>query len=166
MVGDYVDVVMIGDDVAGQEGLLFSPKLWKELIKPVEKRFCQAIKRKTKAYLFFHSCGSVYKLISDFIEMGVDILNPVQVSAKDMDTKRLKVEFGDRITFWGGGCDTGHALPYGKPEDVEREVKRRIADLAPGGGFIFTQVHNIQSEVPPENVVAMFEAVKKYGKYA
>ncbi|MEM2927762.1 MAG: uroporphyrinogen decarboxylase family protein, partial [Nitrososphaerota archaeon] len=112
-----------------------------------------------------HSCGSIYKFIPDLIEMGVDALNPVQVSAKDMDTKKLKEEFGEKITFWGGGCNTQHILPHGSPEDVINEVKKRIKDLAPGGGFIFTQVHNIQADVPSENIVAMFETVKKYGWY-
>lgn len=95
--------------------------------------------------------------------MGVDALNPIQVSAKDMDTKKLKEEFGEKITFWGGGCNTQYVLPYGSTEDVINEVKKRINELAPGGGFVFTQVHNIQADVPPENIVAMFETVKKYG---
>lgn len=98
--------------------------------------------------------------------MGVDILNPVQVSAKNMDTKRLKEEFGDKITFWGGGCDTQRVLPFGTSRDVEKEAKRRIRDLAPGGGFVFTQVHNIQAGVPPENIMAMYITVKEIGNYS
>ncbi|MEM2633634.1 MAG: uroporphyrinogen decarboxylase family protein [Nitrososphaerota archaeon] len=121
------------------------------------------MKKKANVYLLSYSCGSIYKFIPDLIEMGVDALNPIQVSAKDMDTKKLKEEFGEKITFWGGGCNTQHILPHGSPEDVINEVKKRIKDLAPGGGFVFTQVHNIQADVPPENIVAMFETVKKYG---
>jgi len=117
------------------------------------------------AYIFIHTCGSVYEFIPDFIEMGIDILNPVQVSAKNMDTKKLKDEFGKDITFWGGGCDTQEVLPFGTPSEVEEEVKKRIEDLAPDGGFVFTQVHNIQAGVPPENIMAMYEAVKNFGKY-
>ena len=122
------------------------------------------IKQKTNAKLFYHSCGGVYPFIPDLIDIGIDILNPVQVSAEGMDTKRLKKEFGKEITFWGG-IDTQYVLPYGSPKDVEEEVKRRIDDLAPGGGYVLTSVHNIQPDVPPENVVAMFEAAQKYGCY-
>jgi len=148
-----------------QNGPQLSPALYREVVKPRHNRFYQYIKQHTDAYLFLHTCGSVYTFIPDFIEMGVDILNPVQVSAKDMDTKRLKEEFGKEITFWGGGCDTQKVLPFGTPREVEEEVKRRIEDLAPGGGFVFNQSHNIQAGVPPENIMAMYEAVKKYGKY-
>jgi len=110
-----------------------------------------------------HSCGSVYDFIPDLIEMGVDILNPVQVSAANMDTRKLKAEFGRDIVFWGGGCDTQTVLPRGSVEAVRDEVKRRIEDLAPGGGFVFAQVHNIQPDVPPENMVAMWETAKERG---
>ena len=99
------------------------------------------------------------------IEVGVDILNPVQVAAANMDTKRLKREFGDCLTFWGGGVDTQRVLPRGTPEQVREEVKRRIEDLAPGGGFVFATVHNIQADVPPENILAMWEAVQEFGRY-
>jgi uroporphyrinogen decarboxylase len=104
----------------------------------------------------------VYDFIPDLIEMGVDILNPVQVSAANMDSKKLKDEFGKDIVFWGGGCDTQSVLPLGTPSDVREEVKRRIDDFSPGGGFVFTQVHNIQPGVPPENIEAMFDAATTY----
>jgi len=107
----------------------------------------------------------VYEFIPDFIEMGIDALNPVQVRAKDMDTKKLKDEFGEDITFWGGGCDTQEVLPFGSPSEVKKEVKKRIEDLAPNGGFVFAQVHNIQAGTPPENIVAMYEAVQRFGGY-
>jgi len=164
-VNGYVQIVQVGDDLGMQNGPQISPKLYRNLIKPRHKKLYRYIKTHIDAYLFIHTCGSVYHFIPDFIEMGIDILNPVQVSAKNMDTKKLKEEFGDKITFWGGGCDTQRVLPFGTPRDVEKEVKRRIEDLAPGGGFVFTQVHNIQAGVPPENVMAMYNTVKKYGKY-
>jgi len=163
-VGKYIQVVMVSDDLGMEDGPMISPRLYRQLIKPFHKELWSFIKKKTEAYLFFHSCGSVHEFIPDLIELGVDILNPVQVSAKDMESCRLKEEFGDRLCFWGG-VDTQHVLPYGSPEDVEREVKRRIKDLAPGGGYILTAVHNIQSGVKPENICRMYEAARKYGAY-
>jgi len=146
------------------QGPLISPNLYREMVKPYQKRLWGFIRGRTKAALFVHSCGSISKLIPDLIEMGVDIVNPVQVSAKDMDTQRLKREFGEKITFWGG-IDTHHVLPFGSPQDVEKEVRKRILDLAPGGGYVLTAVHNIQPGVPPENVCRMYEAAQKYGSY-
>lgn len=165
LAGKYVQVVTVYDDLCSQEGPLISPSLYRELIKPREKELISAIKRKTEAKVFLHNCGAVWTFIPDLIDIGVDILNPVQVSAKDMDTKRLKREFGKDITFWGGGCDTQDILPHAKPEDVKLEVRRRLEDLAPGGGFVFNSVHNIQADVPPENIEAMFETAREYGEY-
>ena len=163
-VGRYAHVVMVSDDLGTENGLIISPSLYREMIKPFHKKLWQSIKKKTDAYLFLHSCGSVYKLIPDLIELGIDILNPVQVAAKDMDTERLKKEFGEKLSFWGG-IDTQKILPYGKEKDVEEEVKKRIKDLAPGGGYVLCAVHNIQAGVKPENIVRMYEAAKKYGVY-
>jgi len=163
-VGEYIDVIMVSDDLGAENGPLISPELYREMLKPAQKKLWQFIKDNTKAYLFLHSCGSIPKFIPDLIEIGVDILNPIQVSAKDMDTKRLKEEFGDRLTFWGG-VDTQRVLPFGSPEEVEREVKRRIGDTAPGGGYVLTAVHNIQAGVPPENICMMYDAARKYGRY-
>ena len=163
-VGEYIDVIMVMDDLGGQNGPLLSLAMYSEVVKPVHKRLWSFIKENTEARLFLHSCGSVVQFMPDLIELGVDILNPVQVSAKDMDTAVLKSQFGDQITFWGG-IDTQQVLPVGSPEDVDLEVKRRIIDLAPGGGYILTAVHNIQAGVRPENIVAMYDAGLKYGKY-
>jgi uroporphyrinogen decarboxylase len=135
------------------------------MIKPKQRRLVEAIKKKTDARLFYHSCGATYDLIPDLIEIGFDILNPVQVSARGMDTACLKKDFGKEIVFWGGGVDTQHVLPFGSPAEVVDEVRRRIDDLAPGGGFIFACVHNIQAFVPAENVVAAFDTALEYGKY-
>ncbi len=164
-VEGYVQVIQTGDDLGLQDGPQLSPRLYREVVKPRHKRLFAAIKERTSTPIFLHTCGSVYEFIPDFIEMGVDVLNPVQVSAANMDTKRLKDEFGSQISFWGGGCDTQHVLPFGTPEQVREEVKRRIEDLAPGGGFVFNQVHNIQADVPPENIMAMFDAAREFGRY-
>jgi uroporphyrinogen decarboxylase len=164
-VGPYIQVFTYWDDVAGQNGWLIRPELYRKMIKPKQKRLVEAIKKKTDAKLFYHSCGATRDLIPDLIEIGFDILNPVQVSAKGMDTKTLKTEFGRDIVFWGGGVDTQHVLPFGSPQEVADEVKRRIDDLAPGGGFVFAAVHNIQALVPPENIVAAFDTAREYGTY-
>jgi uroporphyrinogen decarboxylase len=122
------------------------------------------VKKHTSAFLHLHSCGSIYKLIPDLIELGVDALNPVQVAARDMDSSKLAAEFGDRLSFWGG-IDSQTVLPKGATDDVKAEVRRCISDLAPGGGYIVGAVHNIQPDVPVENILAMYEAAKEYGKY-
>jgi uroporphyrinogen decarboxylase len=163
-VGRYIQVFTFWDDVTGQNGWLIKPDLYRQRIKPKQRRLVEAIKKKTDAKLFFHCCGAARGLIPDLIDLGFDILNPVQVSAKGMDTRELKAEFGRDITFWGG-VDTQHVLPFGKPPDVVDEVKRRIDDLAPGGGFVFAAVHNIQALVPPENIVTMFDTALDYGRY-
>jgi len=167
-VGEYFIVVYEGDDLGQQNGLLISPAMYREYIKPRQKKLFSFIKSKApkKIYLFYHSDGSIYDVIPDLIEIGIDILNPVQVSATKMETLKLKREFGKDITFWGGGIDSQRILPTGSPQEVRQEVKRRIDHLAPGGGFVFAPIHNIQPDVPPENIVAMWEALQEYGKYS
>lgn len=161
--GEYVDIVNWGDDLATQRGPQFSPELYRRMIKPRQKRMVEAVKRYGKPVVY-HTCGSVVTLIPDLIELGIDALNPVQVSAAGMDTKRLKREFGRDMAFWGA-IDTQAVLPRGTPQDVRDEVRRRIEDLAPGGGYILCAVHNIQPDVPPENIVAMYEAALEYASY-
>lgn len=163
-VGDCIQVLALNGDLAMQTGPLMSPDLYRRIIKPYHKKLHRLVKNKTKAKIFRHCCGSIVSFLPDFIEYGIDAVHPVQVSAKDMDTRKLKKRFGDKIGFWGG-IDTQHVLPYGTVNEVEEEVKRRIHDLAPGGGYVLAAVHNIQRDVPPENIVAMFKAAKKYGKY-
>jgi uroporphyrinogen decarboxylase len=163
-VGHYLQVFTYWDDVCGQNGWLIAPDVYRTMIKPKQRRLVEAIKRKTDARIYYHSCGAVFDLIPDLIELGFDILNPVQVSARGMDSRRLKEEYGNDITFWGG-IDTQHVMPFGKPEEVADEVKRRIDDLAPGGGFVLATVHNIQAFVPPENIVTAFETALEYGTY-
>jgi len=164
-VGQYIDVFTFWDDVCTQDGWLIRPDIYRKMIKPKQKRLVDAIKKKTNAKLFYHSCGATFDLVPDLIEIGFDILNPVQVSAKGMDTKRLKQAYGREITFWGGGVDTQHVLPFGTQDQVVDEVKRRIDDLAPGGGFVFAAIHNIQPFVPPANIVAAFDTALEYGRY-
>jgi uroporphyrinogen decarboxylase len=163
----HVLVVREDDDYGHQSGLQISPATFRRYMKPRWKRLFDFIESKAsdKVYVYFHSCGAIRPLIPDFIEIGVDILNPVQVSAAEMDTGELKREFGADLTFWGGGMDTQHVLPHGTPQEVREEVRRRIADLAPGGGFVFTQVQNILSDVPPENLIAMWQALDEFGRY-
>lgn len=164
-VGEYADVVVEADDFAGQSGMLIAPEVYRKIVKPRHRTLLDFIHARTEARVFFHSCGAIWPVIPDLIEVGVDILNPVQVSAAGMDTVELKREFGEDITFWGGGVDTQHVLGQATPKDVRDEVKRRIEDLAPGGGFVFATVHNIQGNVPPENIMAMWETMQAYGAY-
>jgi uroporphyrinogen decarboxylase len=161
-IGDNVDVVLHCDDIAMQTGPMINPRTYRKLIKPRQKRIFDAIKSHTKAKLIYHTCGSVAWALPDIIEMGADAVNPVQVSASHMDTADLKREFGKDITFWGA-IDTHHALPFGNREDVLAEVKHRIDDLAGDGGYVLGSVHIVQSEVPPQNLLAMAEGVHRYG---
>ena len=162
-VGDNVDVIFYGDDVAYQSGPMVRRATYEKHIKPNQERVFRLL-RGHGAKILYHCCGSVVTLVEDFIELGVDALNPVQVSAAGMDTAKLKRDFGDRIAFWGG-VDTQHVLPTGTPDEVRSEVRRRLRDLAPGGGYILCPVHNIQAEVPPENIDAMFKEALAAGKY-
>ena len=160
-LGDAVDVVGEADDLGGQARTLFSPATYRTLVKPLHRELFDFLHARTNARVFFHTCGAVRELIPDLIEIGVDILNPVQVSASGMDTAGLKRDFGRDLVFWGGGVDTQRVLGSGTPDEVRAEVRRRIDDLAPGGGFVFATVHNIQPNVPPENIVAMHEELRE-----
>ena len=163
-VGDLADVVAISDDLGFQNGPIVSPEMYRELFKPRHKQYFDAVKKHTGAFIHFHCCGSIYRLLDDLIDIGADVIHPVQVAAKNMDSSILGPEFGDRLGFWGG-VDTQRVLPHGTPEDVKAEVRRRIRDFAPGGGYILGAVHNIQTGVPVENIIAMYEAGKEYGQY-
>lgn len=166
-IGKYIDVVLVADDLGMEKGPIVSPDLYRKMIKPRQKKLYKVIKENTDARLLLHSCGSVYEFIPDFIEIGVDALNPVQVRAKGMeDTAKLKREFGDNLTFWGGGCDTQRVLPFGSIDEIKQEVKRRIRDLAPGGGFIFAPVHNVQFDVSSEKICVLYDSAFNFGKYS
>jgi hypothetical protein len=165
-IGDRVFAWGIAADDSGtQRGEFLNPDLWAEMLKPHYTKLCSWIHQHTGWKTFLHSCGSVYHLIPHFIEAGVDILNPVQTSAANMDPARLKAEFGDKVVFWGGGCDTQHVLGTATPAEVAAQVRERIATFAPGGGYVFNQVHNIQADVPAENILAMFETAYAAGTY-
>jgi uroporphyrinogen decarboxylase len=167
-VGDNVLIVSEADDLATQTSLLCSPELYERMVHPYHKELFSFIKKKAKSpvHIFYHTCGAVRPLIPLLIEEGVDILNPVQVNASGMGTRELKRDFGKDVTFWGGGVDTQAVLPFGTPAEVRDEVRRRIDDLAPGGGFVFAAVHNVQGDVPPENFMAMWEALRDFGSYS
>lgn len=164
-VGDLIDIHFAADDLSGQLRPLISPALYRRLIKPRWARITAAIRARTSAKLFYHSCGALEPFLPDLIDLGIEIINPVQVSAAGMNTAELKKKYGKHLSFWGGGCDTQKVLNMGTPEAVRQETRRRIADLAPGGGFIFNPVHNIQPLVPVENVAALFQAARDFGKY-
>ncbi len=159
----HVDIIEVCDDIGMQNTTWVSPKTYRKQIKPFHRKLYQHIKKKTGAKLLLHSCGSVSSVIPDFIEIGVDILNPVQYTANHMDLAQLKRDFGSDLCFWGGGVDTQRTLPFGTPQEVSDEVKRCIDIMAPGGGFVFSVVHNITHGVPVENILAAFRTAKTYG---
>ena len=160
-LADVIDVISEADDYGTQASQLISPRMFRKLIKPRLKVLTGRIKQLApKAKLFYHSCGNVRPLLPDFIELGIDILNPVHIRAAGMEPVALKRDFGKDMTFWGGGVDTQGVLPNGTPQEVKDDVRRNVEALAPGGGFVFNTVHNIQADVPPENIVAMWEALR------
>jgi uroporphyrinogen-III decarboxylase len=165
-VGDRVSVVFVtGTDFGTQRGPAMSNATYWKLYKPHHRRVNDWVHEHTSWKTFIHSCGSVEVLISDFIEAGLDILNPVQVSAANMNPQMLKAKYGDKITFWGGGVDTQRTLPFGTPDQVEKEVRERIRVFGPEGGFVFNTIHNVQPRIPVENVLAMYDAVREFGEY-
>jgi len=165
-VGDVVDVIMIGDDLAGQNGPLFHPDLYRRIVKPRHKRLVQYIRSRTQAKIWYHTCGSCVDFIPELIDNGANILNPVQLSARNMDPADLKRRFGRQLSFWGGGVDAQHILPRGTPAQVAADVRHNLQALMPGGGYVFNNCHNIQGEVAPENILAMFDTAYECGFYA
>lgn len=164
-VGDVIDIIKIGDDLGTQDSLLISPAMYREILKPIHADFIAFIKERTKAKVLFHTDGDVFPLIEDFIKIGIDILNPIQTSAGKMsDLKELKRRYGKDIVLCGG-IDTHHYLPHGTPEEICAEVHRVIDILAPGGGYLVSSVHTIMNDVPPENILAMVDAVEEFGSY-
>jgi len=158
-VGDYIQIIQMGGDMGTQNGPQIRPRMYYDIFQPREKALWGRIHQlKPDVAVFLHCCGGIYDLIPGIIDAGCDILNPVQISARGMDPERLKREFGDRICFWGGGCDTQKVLPFATPEEVYQHTRRNIEIFSPGSGFVFTQVHNIQAGVPVENILAMVQA--------
>lgn len=163
--GDLIDIIKIGDDLGTQNGLMISPKMYRQYLKPLHAEFIAFIKERTDAKVFFHTDGDVMDLVEDFIEIGVDILNPIQTSAGRMsDLPQLKRRYGDNMAFCGA-IDTHRVLPYGTPEEVRQEVKRVMEILGPGGGYMVASVHTIMDDVPAQNILAMVDAVEEFGQY-
>ena len=164
-IGENIDIIKIGDDLGSQDRLMISPKMYRQMLKPLHAELIDFIKARTKAKVFFHTDGDVFNLVEDFIEIGVDVLNPIQTSAGKMaDLVGLKEKYGDRLVFCGA-IDTQYILPSGTPEEVRDEVKRVIGILGEGGGYMVASVHTIMNEVPPENILAMVDAVMEFGYY-
>lgn len=158
--GKYLDVVVQGGDFGTQSSLLLSPQMFRKYIKPVLVKVIELIKKHTSAKIFYHSCGAIAPIINDLIEIGIDILNPFQVSAEGMNPEKLKKSFGNKITFWGG-IDTQKILPFGSAKEVSQEVKRVASIMNKNGGYVLSAVHNIQPEVPPENVIIMYKTARE-----
>jgi len=161
-IGDVCDILRFGDDLGIDTGPFMPPELYRKLFKPRHTQLCSYVHENSNMKTFLHSCGSIYQLMPDLIEAGYDVINPVQTNCVDMEPDRLKQEFGKDICFWGGGCDTRSVLNRATPEEVKKHALERLEILSPGGGFVFNTVHNILPEVPPENIVAMFEAIEEF----
>lgn len=164
-MGNHIQAIAINSDLGSQNGPLCRPSLYEDLCAPFVKKFCDFVHQNSDLKIFLHSCGSIRQFMPILIECGVDIFNPVQISAKGMDPQELKKEFGSRITFWGGGCNTQQVLNMGTPEDVARNVRGLVSIFKPGGGFVFNQVHNIMGDVKPENIVAMLDTAYEESFY-
>jgi uroporphyrinogen decarboxylase len=160
-VGDCIDILRFGDDLGMQNGPQLSPRMYREFFKPRHKLMWSRAKQLANVTILLHSCGGVRELLPDLIDAGLEAINPVQISCAGMNARELKAEFGKDLVFWGGGCNTQTILPSATPDEVRRHVKEQVQIFGPGGGFVFTQVHNIQANVPPENIVAMYEAVQE-----
>jgi len=158
-VGPYIDIILFGDDLGGQQGPLISPDTYRTLYKPFHKKLWNRAKELADVKVQLHCCGGVYELLPDLIDAGLDAINPVQITSRGMDPDSLKQAFGDQIPFWGGGCDTQKILPSASPVEIQKHVRELITIFRQGGGFVFQQVHNILANVPPENIAAMLEAV-------
>jgi uroporphyrinogen decarboxylase len=164
-VKGYIQVIYVADDLGTQTGLWMSRDMYRDIFKPRHMKLYRYIKDHSDCFIFMHSCGAISEMIPDLIDVGVDIISPVQTSAAGMDPRKLKREFGSRMTFWGGGLDTQKVLQNGTPEEVRRDVKKNISIFAPGGGFVFNQIHNIQPDVPVENILAMFDSFTSSREY-
>jgi uroporphyrinogen decarboxylase len=164
-VGQFLDVVCVNGDLAEQAGPIMNLKIYENMIKPLEQKLSAKIHELADVKINYHCCGSIPMFIPHFIDIGYDIVNPVQISAYDMESCSLKTRFGNKITFWGGLCNTQKTLPFGTPEEIKKEVKRNFECFKPGGGYVAANIHNITAEVPPENIVAMFDAANEYRSY-
>lgn len=161
-VGDIVDILRFGDDLGMDSGPFMGLDVYKDIFEDHRTRLCSYVHKNSNMSTFLHTCGSMYQFIPSLIDSGMDIINPVQTNCRDMDAAKLKNEFGKDIVFWGGGVDPREILNRGTPEDVRADVTRRLEIFAPGGGYVFNNIHNIIGEIPPENITAMFDTVKEF----
>jgi uroporphyrinogen decarboxylase len=160
-VGPYIDIVLFSDDLGSQKSLMISPIMYRDYFKPYHQKMCSLVKKQAEVKTLLHSCGSIEAVLDDLIEVGFDAVNPVQISCNNMGTDMLKEKYGDRLCFWGGGCDTQSILFKGSNEEITSHVKNQVAILKKRGGFVFQQVHNIMANIPPENIVKMFDAIER-----
>ncbi len=165
IAGPYISAIQMNDDFGAQDNLLIPPDLYRELIKPRQSKWIEFVKERSNARIFLHCDGTLRDIIDDLIEIGIDILNPLQTGAKDMDPELLKRRYGKNLSFWGGGIDTQKTLPFGSIDDIKKEVQERIRMLGRGGGYVFATIHNIQSDITPEKIIAVFETAVKNAKY-
>ncbi|HSR13970.1 MAG TPA: uroporphyrinogen decarboxylase family protein [Thermodesulfobacteriota bacterium] len=163
-LGENVDIIMFGDDFGLQNQTIVSPQMFRERLKPLMKKMVSSVKARTRAKVALHTCGSVFAYLDDFVDIGIDVLNPLQSNAKDMEAWKIKEKVGKRMALWGG-IDTHGVLPGGNPDDVRKEVKNKIAILGKGGGYMLSADHNILTDVPPQNLITMFDAAVEFGKY-
>ena len=165
IAGPYISVIQMNDDLGTQDNLLIPPELYRELIKPRQRKWIEFVKTRSDAKIFLHCDGAVEEIIDDFIEIGIDILNPLQTGARGMEPGKIKSKYGKNLSFWGGGIDTQSTLPFGSINDIKKEVQERIRILGQGGGYVFGTIHNIQADITPEKIMAVFETASEYGKY-
>jgi len=162
VAGPYICAIQMNDDFGAQENMLISPELYREMIKPRQRKWIEFVKERTEAKIFLHCDGAVADILDDLVEIGVEILNPLQAGARGMEPEKIKKRYGRNLVLWGGGVDTQKTLPFGSVEEIRKEVEERISILAPGGGYVFATIHNIQSDIPPEKIIAVFETAKRY----
>ena len=158
-VGNYIDVILFGDDFGTQTGTFFSNAMYRKFYKPFQQRLWKRVKDLSDVKIMLHSCGAIEPLLGDLIDAGLEAINPVQISCSGMEPALLKEKYGDRICFWGGGCDTRDILPHQTPEEVARHVRKQVEIMRKGSGFVFQHDHNIMADIQPENIVALFKVV-------
>jgi uroporphyrinogen decarboxylase len=166
IAGPHIEAIQMNDDLGTQDSLQVSPQLYREVFKPRQRQWIEFVKARTHAKVFLHCDGAVEQIIPDFIEIGIDVLNPLQTSARGMAPRLIKAKYGRDLAFWGGGVETQTTLPFGSLEDIRREVRERLRLLGPGGGYVFATIHNIQPDIPPEKIMAIFDTVQEPGPHA
>jgi uroporphyrinogen decarboxylase len=164
VAGPFIEAIQMNDDFGSQSALQISPRLYREVFKPRQRRWIEFVKARTRAKVFIHCDGAIGEILPDFIEIGIDALNPLQTSAKGMDPAQIKRRFGRDLAFWGAGVETQTTLPFGSVQDIRRQVRERVELLGPGGGYVFAAIHNIQADIPPQKILAVYETVRQCGK--